>query len=117
MPLHLMEYSMSNNRNNKPVEKPLEPQNVVAEIKPEAEIVADAELEADVKPSAEIDADAKDSDSNVDAEVTKFKTNHNGLFVIDGIEFKQDEVKELSSKQLESKRVQHAIKIGALIEV
>jgi len=47
----------------------------------------------------------------------KFKTNHNGLFIIAGAEFKEDEVKELSSEQLKIKNVQHAIEIGVLVEV
>jgi hypothetical protein len=68
-----------------------------------------------------VDDDSKSNADNINkndsAQVKKFKTNHNGLFFIDGVEFKQDEVKELSSKQLESQRVKHAIKIGALIEV
>ena len=47
----------------------------------------------------------------------KFKTNHNGTFFIASTEFKEDEVKELSSVQLEIKNVKHAIEIGMLIEV
>jgi hypothetical protein len=50
-------------------------------------------------------------------EVRKFKTNHNGKFFIAGTEFKEDEVKELSSEQLEAKNVKHAIKLGTLVEV
>jgi hypothetical protein len=122
---------MSSNKNSKLAKKPYEPKNIVQsdsgqqkelevvvdEIKPEVQIVAAAQLEANVKPDDQLNADAQDTDNNADAEVKKFKTNHNGLFFIDGVEFKQDEVKELSSKQLESQRVKHAIKIGALIEV
>jgi hypothetical protein len=55
-------------------------------------------------------------DQDAVADAKNFKTNHNGLFVIDDIEFKEDEVKELYADQLESKRVQHAIEIGVLIE-
>jgi len=47
----------------------------------------------------------------------KFKTNHNGVCFIADEEFKEDEVKELSSEQLQIKNVKHALKIGLLIEV
>ena len=69
-----------------------------------------------IADDAVIVADNQDVDIVVNTDAKKFKTNHNGLFVIDDIEFKEDEVKELSADQLESKRVQHAIEIGVLIE-
>ena len=47
----------------------------------------------------------------------KFKTNHNGTFFIASTEFKEEEVKELSTQQLEIKNVKHAIEIGVLVEV
>ena len=47
----------------------------------------------------------------------KFKTNHNGTFFIASTEFKEDEVKELYTQQLEIKNVKHAIEIGVLVEV
>ena len=65
----------------------------------------------DVVANQDVDEDVVNTDAK------NFKTNHNGLFVIDDIEFKEDEVKELSADQLESKKVQHAIEIGVLIEV
>jgi hypothetical protein len=133
---------MSSNKNSKLAKKPYEPKNIVQsdsgqqkelevvvdqikpevqivvdQIKPEVQIVAAAQLEAYVKPDDQLNADAQDADNNACAEVKKFKTNHNGLFFIDGVEFKEDEVKELSSEQLESQRVKHAIEIGSLIEV
>lgn len=51
------------------------------------------------------------------AKARKFKTNHNGNFVVAGTEFKEDEVKELSPEQCEIPNVKHALKIGVLIEV
>jgi hypothetical protein len=47
----------------------------------------------------------------------KFKTNHNGLCIIGGVEFKEDEIKELTNEQIDNTFVQYALKIGMLIEV
>ena len=70
------------------------------------EVEVESEVEVEVKSEVEAEAEAKN-----------FKTNHNGVFSIDGVEFKQDEIKELSGEQMKSTRVQHAIEIGVLIEV
>tara|TARA_R110000850_G_scaffold266977_5_gene397732 strand:- start:4939 stop:5196 length:258 start_codon:yes stop_codon:yes gene_type:complete len=70
------------------------------------EVEVESEVEVEVKSEVEAESEAKN-----------FKTNHNGVFSIDGVEFKQDEIKELSGEQMKSTRVQHAIEIGVLIEV
>ena len=82
------------------------------EVLTEVEVEVESEVEVEVESEAEVEVE-----SEAEAQAKNFKTNHNGVFSIDGVEFKQDEIKELSGEQMKSTRVQHAIEIGVLIEV
>ena len=95
---------MSKKKYNHPAPEVLT--EVEVEVESEVEVEVESEVETEVESEVEAEVEAKN-----------FKTNHNGVFSIDGVEFKQDEIKELSGEQMKSTRVQHAIEIGVLIEV
>mgnify|MGYP003656332684 CR=1 FL=1 len=75
------------------------------EVLTEVEVEVESEVEVEVESEAEVEVE-----SEAEAQAKNFKTNHNGVFSIDGVEFKQDEIKELSGEQMKARECSTRLK-------